>query len=230
MISGTYTAVLSDRASNVIRVGRIGEELATGAQTYFDDDVNFIGFDGRDPFSIGQRTCTRATSPARAAMVRTPSSAPTSSTSRSATSCRSLWGGEHTFKVGGGISFNQMPPRTTVDSGIFQFRTDAPYNPANPATYPFQFDVTVGPPSVERLRRLLAGPPLLLLRRGQVAGQQQPDAQPRPSLRQPAADAGDKRRLRAARRASRGTSPAAARPSCAAASASSTPTCRSCST
>ena len=54
MISGTYTSVLSDRASNVVRVGRINEDLATGAQTYFDEDVNFIGFAGRDPHSIGQ--------------------------------------------------------------------------------------------------------------------------------------------------------------------------------
>jgi outer membrane receptor protein involved in Fe transport len=61
----------------------------------------------------------------------------------------SLWGGEHTFKMGGGISFNQMPPRTTVDSGTFMLRTDAPYDPANAATYPFQFDVIVGPPNVD---------------------------------------------------------------------------------
>ena len=54
MMSGTYTAVLSDRASNVIRLGRINEDLATGAQTYFDEDVNFIGFAGRDPLTIGQ--------------------------------------------------------------------------------------------------------------------------------------------------------------------------------
>ena len=40
-----------------------------------------------------------------------------------------------------------MPPRTTFDSGTFQFRGDAPYNPADPATHPFQFDVTVGPPN-----------------------------------------------------------------------------------
>ncbi len=54
LISGSYTTVVGDRGSNVIRVGRIGEELATGAQAFFDDDVNFIGFAGRDPFSIGQ--------------------------------------------------------------------------------------------------------------------------------------------------------------------------------
>jgi hypothetical protein len=55
LVSGTYTTVLSDRISNVIRVGRIGEELGTGAQTFFDDDVTQIGFAGRDPFSVGQR-------------------------------------------------------------------------------------------------------------------------------------------------------------------------------
>jgi hypothetical protein len=56
-----------------------------------------------------------------------------------------FWGGGHTLKAGGGISFNEMPPRTTVDSGTFQFRGDAPYNPADPSTYPFQFDITLGP-------------------------------------------------------------------------------------
>jgi outer membrane receptor protein involved in Fe transport len=60
-----------------------------------------------------------------------------------------MWGGEHTLKAGGGISFNHMDPRTTVDSGIFTFRGDLPYDPNNPATYPTQFDVTVGPPGVE---------------------------------------------------------------------------------
>jgi outer membrane receptor protein involved in Fe transport len=146
MFSGTYTAVLSDRASNVIRFGRIGEELGTGAQGFFSDDVKFIGFDGRDPFTIGQRNVH-----------------PSYITGKGGEGLRtrirtyivdesfsyfvpSLWGGEHTFKMGGGISFNQMPPRTTVSSGTFQFRTDAPFDPNNPATYPFQFDVTVGPP------------------------------------------------------------------------------------
>ncbi|MEZ5284358.1 MAG: hypothetical protein R2712_06025 [Vicinamibacterales bacterium] len=56
-----------------------------------------------------------------------------------------LLGGEHTFKFGGGVSLNNMDPRSTFDSGTFQFRTDAPYNPADPSTYLFQFDVTVGP-------------------------------------------------------------------------------------
>lgn len=144
MITGTFTSVLGDRASNVIRGGRIGEELATGAQTYFDEDVNFIGFAGRDPLTIGQlndhpsyltgkggsmvRTIIRTYVLDEAFSYFVPSLA-----------------GEHSLKAGGGISFNQMPPRTTVDSGTFIFRNDAPYNPADASTYPTQFDITLGP-------------------------------------------------------------------------------------
>jgi outer membrane receptor protein involved in Fe transport len=51
----SYTSVLSDRATNVLRAGRIGEQLGTGAQAFFDEKVRQIGFAGRDPFSIGQQ-------------------------------------------------------------------------------------------------------------------------------------------------------------------------------
>ncbi len=147
LVSGTYTTVLTDRASNVIRVGRISEELGTGAQTFFDDNVKQIGFAGRDPFSVGQRNVhpsyiTGKGGEGTNTLIRTYVFDQAFSYF-----VPSLWGGEHTFKVGGGISLNQMPARTTISSGTFQFRTDAPYDPANPATYPFQFDVTVGPPN-----------------------------------------------------------------------------------
>jgi hypothetical protein len=33
-----------------------------------------------------------------------------------------------------------------MSSGVFTFRSDAPYNPADPSTHPVQFDVLVGPP------------------------------------------------------------------------------------
>ena len=146
LVSGTYTTVLNDRASNVIRVGRIGEQLTTGAQAFFDDNVNAIGFNGRDPFSIGQLNThpsyiTGKGGNATQTIIRTYVFDEAFSYF-----VPSLLGGEHTFKAGGGISFHQMPPRTTISSGTFQFRTDAPYNPADPTTYPFQFDVTVGPP------------------------------------------------------------------------------------
>jgi hypothetical protein len=147
LISGTYTSVLTDRASNVIRVGRIGEELGTGAQAFFDNDVNQIGFAGRDPFSIGQRNVhpsyvTGKGGEGLNTVIRTYVLDEAFSYF-----VPNMLGGEHTFKVGGGIGFHQMPPRTTFSSGTFQFRTDAPYDPNNPATYPFQFEVTVGPPN-----------------------------------------------------------------------------------
>jgi outer membrane receptor protein involved in Fe transport len=149
LISGSYTTVLGDRGSNVVRLGRIGEELATGAQAFFDEDVNFIGFAGRDPFSIGQSNVHPGYVTGKGgSMVRTRIRTYVLDDSYSYF-VPSLWGGEHTFKAGGGISYNQMPPRTTVDSGTFQFRGDLPYDPNNPATFPFQFDVVVGPPNVD---------------------------------------------------------------------------------
>lgn len=145
----TYTSVLSDRASNVIRAGRIGEQLGTGAQAFFSDNVEFVGFDGRDPFSLGQRNQHPSYFTGRGGeglntRIRTYTFDETLSYFHP-----TLWGGEHTFKFGGGFSMNQAPPRAAVSSGTYQFRTDAPYNPADPATYPFQFDVTVGPPNVD---------------------------------------------------------------------------------
>jgi TonB dependent receptor-like, beta-barrel len=149
LISGSYTSVIGDRGSNVVRVGRIGEELATGAQAFFDEDVNFIGFGGRDPFSIGQSNVHAGYVTGKGgSMVRTRIRTYVLDDSYSYF-VPNLWGGEHTLKAGGGISYNQMPPRTTVDSGTFQFRGDLPYDPNNPATFPFQFDVVVGPPNVD---------------------------------------------------------------------------------
>ena len=62
----TYTSVLSDRASNVVRASRITEDLGTGQQAFFAevkscpsalgaDCVKWVGFDGKDPFTIGQQ-------------------------------------------------------------------------------------------------------------------------------------------------------------------------------
>lgn len=145
----TYTSVLSTRGTNVLRVGRIGEQLGTGAQTFFDDNVGFIGFGGRDPFALGQRNVHPSYFTGRGGEgLNTRIRTYTIDDSYSYF-IPQLFGGEHNVKVGGGFSLNQSPPRATVSSGTFQFRTDAPYDPANPATYPFQFDITVGPPGVD---------------------------------------------------------------------------------
>ena len=147
LVSGTYTAVVNDRATNVVRVGRIGEELGTGAQTFFDNEVKQIGFAGRDPLSIGQRNVHASYITGKGGEgLNTRIRTYVVDESFSYFAPR-LFGSEHNFKVGGGVSFNEMPPRTTFSSGTFQFRGDAPYNPADPATFPFQFNVTVGPPT-----------------------------------------------------------------------------------
>ncbi len=145
-LSGNYTTILSNRASNVIRLGRIGEELGTGAQAFFDEDVNQIGFGGRSPFSIGQRNdhpsyVTGKGGIGANTVIRTYV------IDESFSYFLPQWRGSHTFKAGGGVSFNQMPPRTMMDSGVFTFRSDAAYNPADSSTHPVQFDVLVGPPN-----------------------------------------------------------------------------------
>lgn len=148
LFSGSYTSVLTDRATNVLRFGRIGEQLGTGAQTFFSDDVKFIGFDGRDPFSLGQRNVHPSYITGRGGdgvNTRIRTYTLDESISYFVPSLK----GEHTFKTGGGISFNESPPRGTSSSGTYQFRSDVPYDPANPASYPFQFDITVGPPGVD---------------------------------------------------------------------------------
>jgi outer membrane receptor protein involved in Fe transport len=145
-ISANYTSILSTRATNVIRLGRIGEELGTGAQAFFDNDVNMIGFAGRSPFSIGQRN-------EHPSYVTGKGGAGANTVIRTYVFDEAFSyflpdrGGEHTLKAGGGFSLNHMPPRTMMNSGVFTFRSDAPYNPADPATYPVQFDVLVGPPN-----------------------------------------------------------------------------------
>jgi hypothetical protein len=148
LFSGSYTSVLTDRASNVVRVGRIGEQLGTGAQTFFSEDVKFIGFGGRDPFGLGQRNqhpsfFTGKGGDGLNTRIRTYT------LDDSFSYFVPSLAGEHTLKTGGGISFNESPPRGAVSSGLYNFRTDAAYDPANPATYPFQFDITVGPEGVD---------------------------------------------------------------------------------
>ncbi len=148
LFAGTYTAVLTDRASNVLRIGRIGEQLGTGAQTFFDDDVTFIGFGGRDPFSLGQRNqhpsyITGKGGEGLNTRIRTYT------LDESFSYFVPSLAGEHTLKAGGGLSFNESPPRGAASSGTYLFRSDLPYNPNDPATYPYQFDITVGPEGVD---------------------------------------------------------------------------------
>jgi hypothetical protein len=148
----TYTSMLTDRASNVLRVGRISEDLRTGAQAFFDQPgrygVEYVGLAGRDPYAMGQANVhpsyvTGIGGTAQRQQIFTYT------IDNSFSYFVPSWGGEHTFKAGGGFSLNNDDPRSQADSGTFEFNSDLPYDPSNPATYPTQFDITVGPPGSE---------------------------------------------------------------------------------
>jgi hypothetical protein len=148
----TWTSVLTDRANNVLRVGRISEDLRTGAQAFFDQPgrygVEYVGFGGREPFAIGQANIhpsyvTGVGGTAQRQQIYTYM------VDNSFSYFVPNLAGEHTFKVGGGYSINSDDPRSQADTGTYEFNEDLPYNPANPATFPFQFSIVVGPPGSE---------------------------------------------------------------------------------
>ena len=142
----TLTSTLSDRASNVLRFGAINEQLNTGRQAYFDfPNVSGIGYDGRNPFSIGQQNVhpSYTTGQGGTGTFTTIHTYLVSDTF--SYFVPELWGGEHTFKFGGSFSLNRDDPRQGFDSGTFTFDRDLAYNPANPLSFPSQFTITVAP-------------------------------------------------------------------------------------
>lgn len=148
----TFTSVLTDRASNVVRVGRISEDLRTGAQAFFEQPgkygVEYLGLGGRDPLAMGQENVhpsyvTGVGGSAQRQQIYTYT------IDESFSYFVPNWGGEHTFKTGGGFSINSDDPRSQANSGSFEFESDLPYDPANPETYPTQFEIVVGPPGSE---------------------------------------------------------------------------------
>jgi hypothetical protein len=148
----SFTSVLTDRANNVLRMGRISEDLRTGAQAFFDQPgrygVEYVGLGGREPFGIGQENVhpsyvTGLGGSAQRQQIYTYT------IDDSFSYFLPNWGGEHTFKTGGGFSTNADDPRSQANSGSFEFNGDLPYDPANPATFPTQFDIVVGPPGSE---------------------------------------------------------------------------------
>src|SRR5690606_36121490 len=56
----------------------------------------------------------------------------------------SLWGAEHTIKTGFSAAFNTTQ-RFQPSSGTFDFGSNLPYDPNNPATRPREFTILVGP-------------------------------------------------------------------------------------
>jgi hypothetical protein len=65
--------------------------------------------------------------------------------------------GEHNLKVGTDLSFVNSPLFNSSNShGSFRFETDKPFDPADPTTYPVQYDITIGDGYIEIPDKLVA--------------------------------------------------------------------------
>jgi hypothetical protein len=143
--SASWTSILSNRATNELRFGHVRESLLQGPSNLFDDDWNFIGFAGIDPFDVGSQN----THPDYIAGPRNTYAQDLIrdyNIDDSFTLIKSGWAGEHTFKLGAGFSRNGALPQGTAANftGLFTFPTDAPFNPADPTTYPYRFGISMG--------------------------------------------------------------------------------------
>ena len=141
----SWTSIMG-RAANVFRFTRIGEQLGSGSKAFFDDSVNFVGFQGNQ-FGIGSAN-------EHPGYDAGPGGTGTNTRIRTYDFANTFsyflpqGQGDHEFKVGTSFSLNRALPRTRVDSGTFVFDTDFPYDPAVPATFPVEFEIQVGDPAL----------------------------------------------------------------------------------
>jgi outer membrane receptor for ferrienterochelin and colicin len=158
VFSAAWTSVLNNRTTNELKLGHVRENLLQGPGQLFDEDWKFIGFARIDPFDVGSRN----THPDYNAgvwnsyaqdLIRDVTIDDT------LTWIKSGWGGDHTFKVGAAFSRNGALPQGTATNftGQFMFPTDAPFNVANPATYPWRFGISMGQFDFEQIDRRASG-------------------------------------------------------------------------
>lgn len=144
VFSVAWASVLSDRATNELRVGHTRESLLQGSRSVFDDNWKFIGLSSREQYDLGSQN----THPD---FITGPSTTFSADRIRdytidnSFTYFRSGWRGDHSFKIGAGWSSNGARPQTIGGNanGTFNFSTNQAFDPANPFTYPRQFTIRV---------------------------------------------------------------------------------------
>jgi len=146
-VNVSLTSILGDRASNSFRFTSVKEDRATGNQTFFEGSTQFLGMQGNQ-FALGQENehpgyIAGPGGTAGYNVVKTLDFADTFSYFVPDK------GGDHNFKFGAGFSRNRADPQGTANSGSFEFESDLPYDPANPATFPAQFSIQVGPPGLD---------------------------------------------------------------------------------
>ena len=134
------------------------ENLLQGPANLFDDDWNFIGFAGVDPFDVGSQN----THPDYIAGPRNTYAQDLIrdvNIDDTLTWIKSGWGGDHTFKVGAAYSRNgALPQGTAVNfTGLFTFPTNAKFNAADPTTYPYRFGISMGQYDFEQIDHRASG-------------------------------------------------------------------------
>jgi hypothetical protein len=129
-----------------LRFTRIYESLGTGSQDFFTADVDFVGYPNNDQLGLGQ-------SNEHPGYIAGPGGTGALTIVRTYTLDDTFsyyipdLKGDHNLKVGFGYSQNKIPSRLLTDSGLFEFETDRPFNPADRSTYPVQFSIALNPPN-----------------------------------------------------------------------------------
>jgi len=141
VFSFSLASVLSNSMTNEVKLGHVRESLLQGGRLLFDDSWKFIGFHGVEPFDVGSQN----THPDYIAGNRNTYA---QDLIRDITFDDNLtWiAGAHNLKAGVAWSRNGALPQGTAANftGLYTFPGDAPFNPANPLTYPFRFGISMG--------------------------------------------------------------------------------------
>lgn len=155
VISFAWTSVLNDHTTNELKVGHVRENLLQGPSAlfdkrdsesaFFDGSWKFVGFRETDPFDVGPQNShpdylagnrnTYAQNIIRDITF-----------DDSLTWIKAGWGGTHTVRTGFGFARDGALPSGTAANfiGNYTFPTNRPFDAADPRTYPFRFQISMG--------------------------------------------------------------------------------------
>ena len=146
----SLTSILGDSGSNSLRVLVIREERGTGSQFFFDESTSWIGMQGNQFGLVPGQNHPSYIAGAGDDGTGLFQTIQTFDISDTYSYFVPGWNGDHNFKFGAGYSRNGVDPQGLASSGVFEFESDLPYDPANEDTYPEQFSITVGPPGLDQ--------------------------------------------------------------------------------
>jgi outer membrane receptor for ferrienterochelin and colicin len=145
VFSVSWTSVVNNRTTNELKFGHVRESLLQGSRRLFDDNWGFIGYNGLEPFDIGSAN-THADYLAGPRNNYAQDLIRDFTFDDTLTWIKSGWHGDHTFKAGAAYSRNAaLPLGSAVNfTGQYDFLTNAPFNAADPRTYPRRFQIRMG--------------------------------------------------------------------------------------